>query len=79
MDKLNTDIRSNLAREHSSSHWILSDLLAAPQKEIQVLESGFQDPYTTDFKGSTTAAFQVGVKDTRDRSITLLFLLVIRS
>jgi len=31
-------------------------------------EGNLQDPYTTDFKGSTTAAFQVGVKDTRDRS-----------
>jgi len=51
-----------------SSQWILSDLLAALQKEIRVLESGFQDPHTTDLKGSTTTAFQVGVKDTRDCS-----------
>ena len=41
-NKLTTDVRRNLAREHLNTQWILSDLMAALQKEIRVLESGLQ-------------------------------------
>ena len=40
LDKLPIDVQRNLAREHSNSQWILSDLMAAILKEIRVLECG---------------------------------------
>ena len=65
MSKRTTEVRRNLAREHSSSQWILTDLMAALQK-IRILESGLHDPYNPTPK-ITTAAFQVGA---RNRGIT---------
>ena len=44
MSKLTTEVRRNLTREHSNSQWILSDLMAALQKEIRILESELHDP-----------------------------------
>ena len=35
MNKLTNEIRQNLARENSNSQWILSDLMAALQKELE--------------------------------------------
>ena len=66
--KLTPEVRRNIEREHSSSQWNLSDLLAALQKEIRVLQSGQLDPSSTLFKGTTTAAFQVGARDKTDHS-----------
>ena len=51
MSKLTTEVRRNLAREHSNSQWILSDLMAALQKEIRILESGFYMTCTTQLPG----------------------------
>ena len=62
MSKRTTEVRRNLAREHSSSQWILTDLMAALQKEIRILESGLHDPYNPTPK-ITTAAFQVGARN----------------
>ena len=59
MSKLTTEVRRNLAREHSNSQWILSDLMAALQKEIRILESGLHDPTSTTM---TTGAFQIGAR-----------------
>ena len=59
MNKLTSEIRHNLAREHSNMQWILLNLMETLQKEIRVLESGLHDPYSTVLKTSTTAAFQV--------------------
>jgi len=67
MNKLTTEVRCNLAREHSNNQWILSDLMAALRREIRVLESA---PHNVVPKTSTTAAFQVGAKDNRDQSLT---------
>ena len=69
MNKLTTEVRRNLAREHSNTQWILSDLMAAMQKEIRVLESGLQTPYNPVTDTSTTAASQVNAKY-RDPSTT---------
>ena len=69
MARLTPEVRRNLAREHSSSQWVLSDLLAALQKEIRILESGLHDfSSSTSSKSSTTAALQVGARDKREPS-----------
>ena len=65
MGKRTPEVRRNLAREHSNTQWILTDLMAALQKEIRVLECGLHDSYNAASKMSTTAAFQVGVRDNR--------------
>ena len=62
MSKLSTKVRRNVAREHSNSQWILSDLMAALQKEIRILESGLHDPYNPTPTTTTAGAFQVGVR-----------------
>ena len=62
MSKLSTEVRRNLAREHSNSQWILSDLMAALQKEIRILESGLHDPCNPTPTTTTAGAFQVGVR-----------------
>ena len=70
MNKLIVEVRCNLAREHSTTQWILSDLMAALQKEIRVLESGLYSPHNSIPNTSTTAAFQISAKDSRDDSTT---------
>ena len=62
MSKLSTEVRRTLAREHSNSQWILSDLMAALQKEIRILESGLHDPCNPTPTTTTAGAFQVGVR-----------------
>ena len=62
MSKLTTEVRHNLAREHSNSQWVLSDLMAALQKEIRILESGLHDPYNPSSTLMTTGAFQIGAR-----------------
>ena len=62
MNKLTTEVKCNLAREHSNSQWILTDLMAALQKEIRILESGLHDPYNPTPK-ITTAGLQVGARN----------------
>ena len=58
MGKLPSDIRRNLAREHSNSQWILADLMAALLKEIRVLESGLYDSHNP-MSRSTAASFYI--------------------
>ena len=70
VNKLTTELRRNLAREHSNTQWILSDIMAALQKEIRVLESGLHSPYNPVADTSTTSTFQVSTKDNRDHSTT---------
>ena len=70
MSKLTSEVRSNLAREHSNTPWNLSDLMAALQKEIRVLEAGLHDSYSTVARTSTVDAFQVGARDNRHRLAT---------
>lgn len=67
MSKLTAEVRRNLAREHSNTPWILSDLMAALQKEIRVLEAGLHDSHDPVSSISTAAAFQVGARDSRNR------------
>ena len=67
--KLTPEVRKNLAREHSNTQWILSDLMVAIQKEIRILECG-HDSYNAVPKFSTTSAFQVGARENRDRLTT---------
>ena len=62
MSKLSTEVRRNLAREHSNSQWILSDLMAVLQKEIRILESGLHDPYNPTPTTTTAGAFHVGAR-----------------
>ena len=62
MNKITTKVRRNLAGEHSNSQWILSDLAAALQKEIRILESGLHDPYNPTSTTTTTGAFQIGAR-----------------
>ena len=62
ISKLSTEIRRNLAREHSNSQWILSDLMAALQKEIRILKSGLHDPHNPTSTTMTTGAFQIGAR-----------------
>ena len=61
MRKLTTEVRQNLAREYSNTQWILSDLMAALQKEIRVLESNFHSPYNPVPDNFATVVFQVNV------------------
>lgn len=63
MNKLTAEVRRNLAREHSNSQWVPSDLMAALQKEIRILESRLHDPYNSTPKTSITAAFQVSARN----------------
>ena len=58
MGKLPSDIRRNLAREHSNSQWILADLMAALLKEIRVLESGLYDSHNP-MSRSAAASFHL--------------------
>ena len=58
MRKLPSDIRRNLAREHSNSQWILADLMAALLKEIRVLEPGLNDSHSP-MSRSTAASFHI--------------------
>ena len=62
MSKLTTEVRHNLAGEHSNSQRILSDLAAALQKEIRILESGLHDPYNPTSTMTITGAFQIGAR-----------------
>ena len=62
MNKLSTEVRRNLAREHSNSQWILSDLMAALLKEIRILESGLHDPYNPTPTTITGGAFHVSAR-----------------
>jgi len=68
--KLTLEVRTNLAREHSNTKWILSDLMAALQREIRVLEYGLHDLHSPIPKISATAVFQVGARDDREHSTT---------
>ena len=61
LDKLPIDVQRNLAREHSNSQWILSDLMAAILKEIRVLECGQYNPHKQIPRSS--AAFSVNSRD----------------
>jgi len=53
--KLPTDIQRNLVCEHSSTQWILSDLMAAILKEIRILECGQHNPLKQSPRSSTAA------------------------
>ena len=44
MAKLSTKIQRSLTQDHPNAQWILSDLMAAILKEIQILESGSFNP-----------------------------------
>ena len=61
LDKLPIDLQRNLAREHSNSQWILSDLMAAILKEIRVLECGKYNPHKQIPRSS--AAFIINSRD----------------
>ena len=62
LDKLPTEIQRNLAREHSTMQWVLSDLMAAILKEIRVLECGQYHPQKHTPKSSATS-FIVSSRD----------------
>ena len=80
LDKLPIEIQRNLAREHSSMQWILSDLMVAILKEIRILECG-QHNLLKQSPRSSTAALSLPVsskgqfnkkqsQDTRDSKRT---------
>ena len=40
LSKLQNEVNKNLARAHSSPEWNITELRAALQREIQILEAG---------------------------------------
>ncbi|XP_062621678.1 uncharacterized protein LOC134283249 [Saccostrea cucullata] len=48
LNKLPTEIRKNLAREHGSTDWLLGDLRKALYKELHILEAGTHMDTTED-------------------------------
>ena len=67
LEKLSSDIREHLARQHGDNDWLLSDLRFAIYKKINIKEAGASSMVQTEAElyGSTTSLI-VGKKGYRD-------------
>ena len=54
-------IRKNLTRDHTSEQWTIDELRHAIEKEVRVLESGF-DKHTDASRSTITGSFHAGVE-----------------
>lgn len=68
LDKLPSEIRKNLAREHGDSNWRLADLRQALKKELNVMEAGNTVLKPTAPEFEPTASFYAGARPKRRQS-----------